>query len=113
MGGGVLVIEASYEDDSLNDKQSIEDAIMMLENDPPDTKVTLYIDPDFNDFLEIKGEVQFTTNRTTDDANIVMVDEEQGLDFIYSKPDEELKQQLIEPIDKGFVYFTALFIKEA
>ena len=109
MGGGALVIEASYEDDTLNDKQSIEEAIMMLENDPPDTMVTLYIDPDFNDFMEIEGEVWFETNTTSEDANIVIVDEEQGLDFIYGEPDKELKQQLIEPVDKGFVYFTALF----
>ena len=85
----------------------------MLENDSPDTMVTLYIDPDFNDFMEIEGEVHFTANSTTEDANIVIVDEEQGLDFIYGEPDKELKQNLIEPIDKGFVYFTAIFITEA
>ena len=113
MGGGALVIEASYEDDTLNDKQSIEEAILMLENDNTETRITLYIDPDFNDFLEIGGEVWFETNTTSEDANIVIVDEEQGLDFIYGEPDEELKQQLIEPIDKGFVYFTALFLTEA
>lgn len=113
MGGGALVIEASYEDDSLNDKQSIADAISMLENDPPDTMVTLYIDPDFNDFMEIDGEVQFTIDTTSEDANIVIVDEEQGLDIIYGEPNEDLKQVLIEPIDNGFVYFTALFLTEA
>lgn len=83
--------------------------VVEIEDDPPDTMVTLYIDPDFNDFMEIGGEVQFTTNTTSEDANIVIVDEEQGLDFIYGEPDKELKQNLIEPIDKGFVYFNALF----
>jgi len=73
--------------------------------------VTLFIDSDFNDYMELEGEAHLMTSTTTDDGNIVIVDEEQGLDIIYGEPNEELKQKLIEPVEKGFTFFTALFIQ--
>ena len=109
--GGGLFVELAHKDEVLAQRQSIEDAISMLENQPPETKIIFGIDEELSQYFEIDQttKVDLNLDITLFDYNVTLYDEKRGLDLTFCKPDKKIGYVFVEHIVSGFIYFHALF----